>query len=185
MPRGWRLRFTQALILGLTLAVHQYPSQAAATPFAIVESDIFVRVNMMRAQNGIGPVTPDPQLAEIAYRRSSDMVSRNYFSHTFPDCQPERDVRWSSALGIPCNVLGLLDSRRIAYAWAGEILEWNLFLTQFDQQQTDAMAMADFLRSPAHKSILLEPRFTNAGAGVAIGLDKKMIVTIIFTQNPG
>ena len=137
------------------------------------ESDVLHRLNDARQAAGIPPVTAASTIDAIARGRSDDMASRNYFAHEIPGC---------SALLDRCNVLGILDSRHISYHWAGEILEWNLFLTRFDQEQADAMAVEDFMRSPLHRAILLDPRYTEAGVGVGLGPDKKMLLTVVFLQ---
>ena len=43
------------------------------------------RVNALRAQNGMGPVQPNPRLEQAALAHAKDMARRGYFDHTAPD----------------------------------------------------------------------------------------------------
>ncbi|MHB8619742.1 MAG: CAP domain-containing protein, partial [Chloroflexota bacterium] len=130
---------------------------AAAPPAAPVspsEQDVLANVNAARRRHGLAPVVLSAGLDQVASWRSADMVAHKYFSHTFPGCNPE-EGRWSSLRKAPCNFLGILDSQHVGYRWAGEVLEWNLFLTQFSPRQTDSMAVNDLLHSPLHRDIIL------------------------------
>lgn len=184
---GFWVRLAVGVGLAVALLAPAPPAGATApsvSPFASVENDVMGRINAARLQRGVPSVDADGQLGAIAYARSADMVARAYFSHVNPDCGAQAD-RWLllPAVGrIPCNVLALLDEKQVPYQWAGEILEWNLFLTQMAQDQADVRAVGDFLHSPAHRDILLDPRFNRAGTGVAIGSDRKMLLTVIFIQ---
>ncbi len=150
------------------------------------EEDLFARINLSRLERGLSALVPDSRLRELAAQRSADMLNRNYFSHVIPGCD-----RQSNALGplatapAPCDFMALLDSQRVPYLAAGEVLEWNLYLTQFSQDQTDAMVIAELMRSPLHQQILLDVRFTNGSVGVAIGPDKRMIMTVLVTRSGG
>ena len=177
--RATWIKSAGALVGLALLAGRPLPSLASAmpaqtvAPLSPVERDVLNRLNAAREAAGVAAVRPAAEISGIAQARSADMVARRYFAHEIPGCAASLDR---------CNVLGILDSRHVSYRWAGEILEWNLFLTRFDQNQTDAMAVEDFLHSPLHRAILLDPRYTEAGVGVAIGPDEKMLLTVVFLQ---
>src|SRR3989338_8432892 len=61
------------------------PSPAPATDFAtLVEQFIVVKINEERSRNGRPALTLEEKLANIARAHSSDMLQKNYFSHTSP-----------------------------------------------------------------------------------------------------
>lgn len=93
-----RLHFA-LLALVLALGAFQYgtaaPSRHSAVqtnPFATTgycadsEDMAFLQlINDYRAQNGLGPLALSQKLADASYYHSSDMATKNYFSHTFAD----------------------------------------------------------------------------------------------------
>ena len=73
-----------------TAVVSQNTSAPAETQNQAVnlnnlESQILFLINTIRAQNGLGTLTPNQMLTDIARSRSQDMITRNYFSHYTPD----------------------------------------------------------------------------------------------------
>ena len=128
-----------------------------------MEANLLAGVNAQRAAAGVPPVSINPALAGFAHWRSSDMASRNYFSHTTPEGK---------------NSLQLLRDRGISYSLAGEILDKN----DYGQAAAAKEAIANFLQSSAHRSIMLDPRYTQVGVGYALGSDGMNYFTAVFIR---
>jgi uncharacterized protein YkwD len=102
-------------------------------------------------------------LTDLSRYRSSDMASRNYFSHSTPEGQ---------------KFLGMLSDRGVAYKFAGEILARN----NYPSDQTAQIAMDSYLNSAPHKAIIMDGRFTQVGVGYAVGGEEMSYFTVIFIQ---
>ncbi len=113
---------------------------------------------------GVAPVSINPALSDFAHWRSSDMAARNYFSHTTPEGK---------------NSLQLLRDRGISYSWAGEIVDKN----NYGPAAAANEAITNFLQSSAHRSIMLDPRYTQVGVGYALGSDGMNYFTAVFISN--
>jgi uncharacterized protein YkwD len=129
-----------------------------------IEASLLTGINTQRAAVGVAPVSINPSLADFAHWRSSDMASRNYFSHTTPEGK---------------TALQLLRDRGISYSWAGEIIEKN----SFGQADAANEAITNFLQSSAHRSIMLDSRYIQVGIGFAPGSDGMSYFTAVFISN--
>lgn len=127
------------------------------------ESYVLQAINEQRAAAGVGPVRLDATITEISRSRSNDMAARNYFSHTSPDGK---------------QFLGMLSDYKVGYRFAGEILARN----NYPGSEASHVAVESYLNSPAHKSIMLDGRFTSVGVGQAVGADGMHYYTVIFVQ---
>src|SRR5690606_14939197 len=56
-----------------------------------LEARMLGMVNAEREKQGLKPLRPDPELAEVARAHSRDMFARGYFSHYSPEGQDLRD----------------------------------------------------------------------------------------------
>ncbi|HVT01367.1 MAG TPA: CAP domain-containing protein [Patescibacteria group bacterium] len=63
----------------------QQPSQPSAQSASQAELDILRLTNEQRAQNGLGALTLDSTISNVARAHSQDMVTRNFFDHVNPD----------------------------------------------------------------------------------------------------
>lgn len=111
-------------------------------------------LNRHRAQRKLPPLRPNPRLQRAARGHSRDMVRRGYFSHESP------------------NGRSILDrARAVRYvprsgSWAlGENIGWGTGALG----QPAALVRA-WMRSPSHRSNILNPRFREIGIGIAIGV---------------
>ena len=109
-------------------------------------------INRARGEHGLNLLRFDRRLRRAARRHARDMVVRHYFSHASP--------------------AGLSSSDRIARTgwmhgrghWAvGENLAWR------SSRATPRWVVRDWLRSPAHRHVLLEPAFRVIGIGIVPG----------------
>ena len=125
---------------------------------------IIKSVNEQRASAGLRAVQLNGELINLARARSTDMATRNYFSHTTPE-------------GI--NFLTMLNSRGFHYTYAGEILARN----NYSDDQAAPVAMTSYLNSPPHKAIIMDGRYNFVGVGYAKSSQEDMhYFTVLFAQ---
>jgi uncharacterized protein YkwD len=109
-------------------------------------------INAERTDRGLRPLRGDGDLAQMARRHSADMVRRTYFSHVTPG---------GADLGDRVRAAGYGSGR----AWrAGEALGWGT-----GSRATPAALIDEWLASPEHRHILLDPGYRELGVGVAAG----------------
>jgi uncharacterized protein YkwD len=146
-------------------AAAQAKAQAPAPSHQMngAETAIVDEINRLRRQAGLAPVQPAGDLADLARARSTDMATRNYFSHTTPEGS---------------GFLSMLKDRGIGYKFAGEILAKN----SYPDDTAPGTAIVTWLNSPAHKAIMYDGRFTHAGSGYAKAADGMHYFTVIFVQ---
>jgi uncharacterized protein YkwD len=139
------------------------PGAAAACPNADQAADsatvsqlaagVRCLLNEERAGAQRSPVSANSRLATAANGHAADMVARHYFAHT--------------SLGGATFVDRI---RRAGYVpsrgqWsAGEILAWASGPLATPRGIVDA-----WMASPEHRRILMDPRFSDVGVGVAVG----------------
>jgi uncharacterized protein YkwD len=140
--------------------------QAAAPQVSLAEGEAFLlkAINEQRAAAGLKPVEVDAATVQLARDRSTDMATRNYFSHTTPDGE---------------KFLGMLTQRGVSYKYAGEILARN----NYPDAQAPGTAMTTYLNSAPHKAILMDGRYNLVGIGYAKSDEDSMhYFTVIFVQ---
>lgn len=114
------------------------------------EGTLWQLLNGARTNNGMAPIQQHGTLLGIARWRSSDMLARDYFSHTIPGCG--------------CLVYAYYDSNGVAYAWAGENIGWNSGL---DDNSSAVRVHEQFMASPGHRANVLTASFTHGAVGAA------------------
>jgi uncharacterized protein YkwD len=114
------------------------------------EGTLWQLLNGARTNNGMAPLQQHGTLLGIARWRSSDMLARNYFSHTIPGCN--------------CLVYAYYDSNGVAYAWAGENIGWNSGL---DDASSPVSVHEQFMASAGHRANVLTASFTHGAVGAA------------------
>jgi uncharacterized protein YkwD len=110
-------------------------------------------VNGERAQHHLRPLRSHPALERAAHRFAGEMVRGRFFSHTSPS---------GSSLGSRLRAVG--------YAVPG--VTWSIgeaLACGFRSRATPEATVAAWLASPPHRRLLLDPRFRDAGIGVAAG----------------
>lgn len=126
------------------------PSKAKAqTGNAGMETQVVDIVNVERAKAGCGALTADAALTTAARGHSTDMATRNYFSHdtlgggSFADRISKAGYKWSTA---------------------GENIAMG--------QPTAASVMSAWMNSAGHKANILNCSFKNIGVGLAYSSKK-------------
>lgn len=128
-------------------------ARAGRTNLDRAESAVLCLVNRERAERGLPELRRDERLARAAGRHSSDMVRRGYFDHASPGGGSVID-RVRSA--------GYLAG---GGAWSvAENIAWGS-----GAHETPARIVAQWMRSPGHRSNILERGLRDAGVGAADG----------------
>ncbi|MGW1626072.1 CAP domain-containing protein, partial [Streptomyces sp. NPDC002172] len=102
--------------------------------------------NQERTRAGLRPLAADPQLAAAAQAYSTDMATRDFYSHT----SPEGTQPWDRAAAA--------GSRRRTI---GENIACG--------QRSAAEVVEGWMNSPGHRANILKPDFTHIGTGFAGG----------------
>jgi hypothetical protein len=103
-------------------------------------------INAERVNGGLPALAWDDQLAQVAREHSADLASHNLRGHDGSDGRTAGDRL--SAVPLPGN-------------WTGEIVDYD---------QSPVQSLNSFLRSSAHRMILLDPKPTHFGAGYGVAL---------------
>ena len=109
----------------------------ACTPQQIMEAELGMSLNQMRAENGLSPLGPDTELSAVARTRAEDMAQNNYFSHEAPD---------------GCDYRCLMSKHGISIAWAGEVIAWS----NYPLDQAVPMAIDMWRTSPSHFGVITD-----------------------------
>ncbi|MDQ2674925.1 MAG: CAP domain-containing protein [Chloroflexota bacterium] len=114
------------------------------------EATLWQLLNGARTNNGMAPLQQHSTLIGLARWRSSDMLAKDYFSHTIAGCG--------------CLVYAYYDSNGLNYVWGGENIGWNSGL---DDSYSPVRVHERFMASPGHRANVLNPAFTHGGVGAA------------------
>jgi uncharacterized protein YkwD len=140
-----------AAVFALAAASATAPPASAA---AHASPDAVLRVlNAARARHGAPSLRADRRLARAARAHSRDMVANRYFAHLSRSGErPSRRIAHT----------GWMRGRR---RWhVGENLAWGT-----RRSGRPAAIVAAWLRSPAHRRIMLDPVYRVVGVGVSRG----------------
>ena len=130
------------------------PTQAPSTE-AAMEREVLELVNKVRAENGLSALTWAEDVARVARAHSSDMINRNFFSHTNPD-------------GL--SPFDRLKNNGISYRTAAENIAYG--------QKTAEAVMKSWMNSSGHRANILNKNVKEIGVGAV----KKSNGTVYWTQ---
>jgi len=130
--------------------------------FSSLEAQILSLINSTRASHGLSSLSPNQMLTDLARMRSSDMVSRNYFSHHSPDGR---------------NIKHLFADYGITYSNFGENLG-NAAPASYGSPKAFLNA---WMNSPSHRANMLRSNYTLIGVGVIDGGGRR-VVTVLFIR---
>jgi len=148
-------RTTLATLLGLLLLAIGHTQRAEAQG-----NEILQLVNAVRAEYGLAPVAYNAQLAAAAQGHANFIATEGIYSHYGVNGSTWQDR--AQAAGYP--------------GWAGENLVGGTRLTP---QQ----GVTWWRNSAVHFSNMLNPRWTEAGVGFAVGNGQNFYVMVFGTQN--
>lgn len=109
------------------------------------ELEMIELVNEERVKAGLSPLTADVELSRVARIKSSDMIEKDYFSHTSP------------TYGSPFD---MMKSFGISFRSAGENLACN---------RSVAAAHQALMESEGHRQNILSSDYTHIGIGIVEG----------------
>ena len=166
--RAFVLGALAALVLQNGIAgastTHAAAPEAVATDSAALSADanaLITAINTQRTANGLPALSADPQLDALAELRSSDQVTRHYFSHTSPDGS---------------TIFDLLNAAGIPWTAAGENLAES---SGVDPVQA---AIDGFMHSEEHRANVLSPAYRHLGVAAEAGDGRTIIITVVFTD---
>ena len=152
-----RRRTALAALLGLLLLAIGHTQRAEAQG-----NEILQLVNAVRAEYGLAPVAYNAQLATAAQGHANFLATEGVYSHYGVNGSTWQDR--AQAAGYP--------------GWAGENLVGGTRLTP---QQ----GVTWWRNSASHFSNMLNPRWTEAGVGFAVGNGQNFYVMVFGTQSEG
>lgn len=118
----------------------EQPSQPSAN--STIEQAVLDFTNVERQKAGLAPLQVDQKLMDSARAKSTDMSTKNYFSHTSP------------TYGSPFDQMATFG---ISYKSAAENIAQG-------QPSAEAVVKA-WMASPGHRQNILDARFTHIGIG--------------------
>jgi uncharacterized protein YkwD len=131
-------------------------ANASLTPqpdnVAQVRAAVLCLINQERERHGESALITNPKLARAAEDHSTDMSSRDYFSHTSPDGETPLDRIRAS---------GFISSSQDGYL-VGENIAWGTLWLATPQSIVSA-----WMASPGHRANILEARYRETGVGVS------------------
>jgi len=167
-----------------TPAVTLMPS--SSSPYIIsataLEQRVHELINQQRTDMGLGALTFDPALADIARKHSEDMAAQHYFAHVNPAGQDPTSR--ATADGYTCRKTY---GSYYTYGIAENLFQNNLYssATFYNNRETvynwnspEAIAqttVAGWMNSSGHKKNILTRTFDREGIGVAIASEKVYI----------
>ncbi len=135
---------------------------ATAVNFSGVEAAILNIINTIRVSHGLGALSPNQILTNVARSRSNDMIARGYFSHHNPDGQ---------------NVKHILAAHGVSYQNFGE----NLGQAQPAGYGSPEAFGNAWMNSPSHRANMLKGFYSLIGVGVSDGGGRR-VVTVVFIR---
>lgn len=108
--------------------------------------DVIAATNKIRTQKELDSLTYNPLLSYVAQQRANDMVAKGYFDHVTPT-------------GI--KFWEFMKHAGYNYSNAGENLAF--------QYPTVKKLMLAWTNSATHKHMIMNPKFTDVGIGLAYG----------------
>ncbi|MFC4557845.1 CAP domain-containing protein [Virgibacillus kekensis] len=121
-------------------------SELVVTEPSKYEKEVVELVNEERAKENLPPLKIDDRLSSLARKKSQDMATNNYFSHTSP------------TYGSPFEMMNQFD---FSYRMAGE----NIAAGQRSPEQV----VEGWMNSEGHRKNIMKDGFTHIGVGYVEG----------------
>ena len=143
-------------------AVDTIPQPQPQVSLNDYEAAVLYLINTIRSENGLGALTANQALNDVARSRSTDLLNRNYFSHYTPEGK---------------TIFNFLKENGIGYSNAGENLAHSM---PAGIGSPDAFMNA-WMDSPSHKANILRGAYSQIGISVVDNGDRKVLTTV-FTN---
>ena len=137
------------------------PPAPVAVSLTNLEQELYLTHNQTRGLAGAHSLYLDATLVRIARERATDMATKNYFAHT----SPSGHTAFASMQ---------------AYGFSATASGENVARNNYPAGQSAGEAMVAFMKSPAHKENLLDPKYTMIGIGYAAGADGMNYYAVLF-----
>jgi uncharacterized protein YkwD len=133
--------------------------------YSVTDASLLEKVNEIRKQNGLPPLSLDNRLSDAALQKANDMIKNKYWAHF----SPTGATPWE-----------FINNNNYKYSFAGENLARGY-------TSTDDVLDA-WMSSKTHKSNILSENYTDTGfavvPGIVKGEDSVVIVEIFATPKP-
>jgi rare lipoprotein A (peptidoglycan hydrolase)/uncharacterized protein YkwD len=133
--------------------------QTLSSNLGALENEMLGLVNADRAAHGLGPVSLNSSLSQLAQSRSNDMAARDYFGHWNPEGLTANDLRKDFAIAQ-------FVSENIARDVNVPLAEYGL------------------MRSASHRDNILNAEWQRAGFGFSQDGDNGTVFVQIFSDDP-
>jgi uncharacterized protein YkwD len=129
------------------------------------ELQILDRVNRQRERSGLGDLAWDDRLAQVAREYSVKMAREQFFDHY--------DQRGETVVD------------RVGHARIGgwRAIGENLFVCENVRYGLADFTVAGWMKSPTHRTNMLDPKWTSTGIGIAQARDGSVYITEVFIQD--
>lgn len=159
--------YLATMLLGTNFTASTPPSMPAAqvsqVQLSAQEQQFVDLVNGERWDRGLGVLTANPRLVQVAREHSREMYEKGYFDHISPVPEMRTPMaRYLHSLG-----------HTPAWACVGE----NLFYCSIVDVQRGHSSL---MRSPGHRQNILNSKFEQIGVGIHIAPDGEFFVTQLF-----
>jgi uncharacterized protein YkwD len=138
------------------------PSSDSVVEAFNTENNLLSIINQTRAKNGTRQLAINAALSNIARDRSTDMLTRNYFSHITPDGK---------------NIFMILNENGYSWQLAGE----NIFECSPAANGTETAIFNIWMSSPSHRDNILNGNFSQVGIGI-IDISGIRAATMVFSN---
>ena len=146
LPTQPSLRLPATMLVAVTAFFAVLAHSASARAADSVSLEVANRINALRVQHGLQPMTIDGRLNQAGRAQSSAMMSRRTLSHGNPDGR--------ARLTRLCA--------RMHASTVGETIGWIRYRSPAKQA---AGIVRWWMRSPPHRAALMSPNFKRIGVG--------------------
>lgn len=161
---------TMALLLAPAALARADGDTTRALTLTRAEQDLLTLINQTRAKNDLQPVKISTSLTKAARAHSDQMLAKDYFSHNS-----------YSGEAFSSRIVRFGYGRKGFTFWkVGEDIYFGTGLLGTPQG-----AMSGWMKSPAHKAVILTGSFREIGIGIDTGTYKGMSRARMFTIDFG
>jgi uncharacterized protein YkwD len=166
---GWKLRVPTPSADAATAA-----AESPQVDLSLAAKRIVDQINSARAQKGMLLLRTDVTLTRIAGDRSSDMITRNYFSHYDPQTGQEPLLRYLQATNYTYEYAG----ENIAEIKndAGWVPPWLTVAARYSADDLANEFVKGWLASPEHRANIFNTHYHRTGVALAVSRDGHRIV---------
>lgn len=170
---GWQLR--------LPKSAGQTTTDAPQVDVKETAKQIMLEINTARAQKGYTLLRSDVALTYIANERSTDMITRDYFSHYDPQTGQEPLLRYLQATKFSYHFAG----ENIAEIKndAGWVPPWLTVAARYSANDLASEFVKGWLNSAEHRANIFNNNYKRTGVALAVSSDgRRIVATQVFSD---